>query len=214
MNPIDWELAFGRANTFTGSLGRRRRRRRRSERGPSRPNSILSVPCAVSVVSVPSAVSVVSVPSAFSLTSQSSSKSRKKASKGGVSSLSKRKGKKRYNKKSERSGLESSAERITSPISYKNNPLPSIPRIKSGQVSRARENKEKGRVKGGKKIVEKKKEGEEGKGEENKGRKISGLKAGGSTYRVIPMSDINRLAEERKTSVKVNNRGSRGVIYK
>ena len=173
----------------------------KSEKGASRPNSIVSVPSVVSIGS------------------QSSSGCKEKM-RGNVSARGKRKQNKKYHTKSEgRRKEETVLERITSPISYKNTPLPSIQRVKSGKVNNCRES---GKKRGEKKRVEEGKRGggegkrvEEGKrgGEDKKGDKRSiikggsemktSLRDGGITYRVIPMSDITRLAEERKTKSTV-----------
>ena len=200
INSVDWELAFGRANTFTGGRSlERRRRRRRSEKGASRPNSIVSVPSVVSIGS------------------QSSSGSKEKM-RGNVSARGKRKQNKKYHTKSEgRRKEETVLERITSPISYKNTPLPSIQRVKSGKIDNCRENGEK---RGEKKRVEEGKRGEGKKGDKRssvKGgsEKKTSLRDGGTTYRVIPMSDITRLAEERKTKSTVEVRLYHGtfIVY-
>ena len=130
---------------------------------------------------------------------------------GSVSARGRRKQNKKYHTKSEERRKEETVERITSPISYKNTPLPSIQRVKSGKVNNCKEAGERGRKVGEEKRGEKKKveEGKRERGEEKKSDKRSGIKVrgekktslrdGGTTYRVIPMSDITRLAEERKT---------------
>ena len=221
-NSVDWELTFGRSNTFAGrrSLARKKLRRKKI----------------VKHVSIHNIPSISSVPSVVSTTSQDSTSTRKGTSerppihskskdKKAVRGKSKQKDK-RYYPKSQQNNQDPSTQRIISPIpnteesstsilksnksspsvtksnksspsNSKSNklipdnpqfaadaaPLPDIPRLKTKNTTKT------DRIRQGKKSTRYKAKDIQTKSE----TEIDG----GTTYRVIPISDMNRLAQER-----------------